>query len=86
MSDALTDAIAIVGISCRVPGAPSVDALWQNVRRGVESIARYSDAALYGMWGHLDDAVKEGSHRWTQSFGLEGPIFSAFFRTPIVSL
>ena len=42
---------------------------------------RYSDAALYGMWGHLDDVVREGTHRWTQSFGLEGPIFSAFFRT-----
>ena len=43
---------------------------------------RYSDEALYPMWGHLDDAVKEGTvHRWTQSFGLEGPIFSAFFRT-----
>jgi acetylserotonin N-methyltransferase len=42
---------------------------------------RYSDAALYGMWGHLEDAVREGTHRWKQSFGLEGPIFSAFFRT-----
>jgi acetylserotonin O-methyltransferase len=42
---------------------------------------RYSDQALYGMWGHLEDAVREGTHRWTQSFGLEGPIFSAFFRT-----
>ena len=42
---------------------------------------RYSDAALYGMWGHLEDAVREGTHRWTQTFGLEGPIFSAFFRT-----
>jgi acetylserotonin N-methyltransferase len=42
---------------------------------------RYSDAALYGMWGHLEDAVREGTHRWHQSFGLEGPIFSAFFRS-----
>jgi acetylserotonin N-methyltransferase len=42
---------------------------------------RYSDAVLYGMWGHLEDAVREGTHRWTQTFGLEGPIFSAFFRT-----
>jgi hypothetical protein len=42
---------------------------------------RYSDAALYGMWGHLEDAVREGTHRWPQSFGLAGPIFSAFFRS-----
>jgi acetylserotonin N-methyltransferase len=42
---------------------------------------RYSDAALYPMWNNLADAVREGSHRWTQTFGLEGPIFSHFFRT-----
>ncbi len=42
---------------------------------------RYSDAALYPMWAHLEDAVREGTHRWTQSFGLDGPIFSAFFRS-----
>jgi len=41
----------------------------------------YSEAALYPMWGHLEDAVREGTHRWTQTFGLEGPIFSHFFRT-----
>lgn len=42
---------------------------------------RYSDDALYPMWGHLADAVREGAPRWSQTFGLTGPIFSAFFRT-----
>ena len=42
---------------------------------------RYSNNALYPMWGHLEDAVREGSHRWTQTFGWDGPIFSHFFRT-----
>lgn len=42
---------------------------------------RYSDDALFPIWDHLDDAVKEGTHRWTQTFGLQGPIFSHFFRT-----
>lgn len=42
---------------------------------------RYSDEALYPMWRSLEDAVKEGTHRWKQTFGLEGPIFSSFFRT-----
>lgn len=42
---------------------------------------RYSDEALYPMWGNLADAVKEGSARWSQTFGLDGPIFSSFFRT-----
>ena len=42
---------------------------------------RYSNSALYPMWGHLEDALKEGTHRWKQTFGLDGPIFSHFFRT-----
>jgi acetylserotonin N-methyltransferase len=43
--------------------------------------ARYSDAVLWQLWAHLDDAVREGTHRWQQTFGLEGPIFAHFFRT-----
>ena len=42
---------------------------------------RYSNNALYPMWGHLEDAVREGTHRWKQNFGWDGPIFSHFFRT-----
>ncbi len=42
----------------------------------------YSKDALYPMWGHLDDALREGTPRWKQTFGLEGGIFSGFFRTP----
>jgi acetylserotonin N-methyltransferase len=41
----------------------------------------YSDSVLYRLWEHLDDAVREGSHRWRQTFDSEGPIFSHFFRT-----
>jgi acetylserotonin N-methyltransferase len=41
----------------------------------------YSDRALYPMWAHLDDAVREGTHRWQQTFGAPGPIFDHFFRT-----
>ena len=41
----------------------------------------YSRRVLYPMWGHLDDAVREGSHRWPQTFGLEGQIFDQFFQT-----
>ena len=42
---------------------------------------RYSNTALYPMWAHLEDALREGTHRWKQTFGLDGPIFSHFFRT-----
>ena len=34
--------IAVVGMACRLPGAPDVDAFWRNVRDGVESIRSYS--------------------------------------------
>ena len=41
---------------------------------------RYSNDVLYPMWAHLEDAVREGTHRWKQTFNLDGPIFSHFFR------
>jgi acetylserotonin N-methyltransferase len=41
----------------------------------------YSDRVLYRLWGHLEDAVRAGTHRWEQAFNLQGPIFDAFFRT-----
>jgi acetylserotonin N-methyltransferase len=42
---------------------------------------RYSDEALYPMWGRLGDAVREGTNRWTQTFGPQGGLFGHFFRT-----
>jgi acetylserotonin O-methyltransferase len=41
----------------------------------------YSNEALYPMWEHLEDAVREGTHRWTQTFGWQGPLFDNFFKT-----
>ena len=41
----------------------------------------YSNDALFPMWAHLEDAVREGTPRWNQTFGVEGGIFSGFFRT-----
>ncbi len=44
---------------------------------------RYSDAVLYPLWAHLDDAVREGTHRWRQTFQLDsGALFDRFFDTP----
>jgi len=41
----------------------------------------YSNEALFPMWAHLEDAVREGTPRWTQTFGWQGPIFDHFFKT-----
>lgn len=41
----------------------------------------YSDQVLYRLWTHLDDAVREGTHRWRQAFGLDpATLFENFFR------
>lgn len=41
----------------------------------------YSDKILYPMWGNLQDCVREGTNRWAQTFGLEGPLFTNYFDT-----
>jgi O-methyltransferase domain/Dimerisation domain len=41
----------------------------------------YSNQALYPLWENLESAIREGTNRWTQTFGGEGPIFDHFFRT-----
>ncbi len=40
------NAIAVVGMAGRFPGAPDLDRYWANLRDGVESIARLTDADL----------------------------------------
>jgi len=40
------DSIAIIGLSCRFPGAASVEEYWQNLREGRETIAHFSAEEL----------------------------------------
>ncbi len=42
---------------------------------------QYSNDVMWKLWAHLEDAVREGTHRWQQAYGWDGPIFSNFFRT-----
>ena len=42
---------------------------------------RYSDEALFPMWVNLADAMREGTDRWTQTFGWHGSLFDHFFKT-----
>ena len=52
------DAIAVVGMACRVPGAPDVDAFWRNQLDGVDAVRRFmsdvDDPAHVPAYGHLD--------------------------------
>ncbi|MGH9760991.1 MAG: beta-ketoacyl synthase N-terminal-like domain-containing protein, partial [Blastocatellia bacterium] len=38
--------IAIVGMSCRFPGASTIDDFWRNLRDGIESIRFFSDEEM----------------------------------------
>lgn len=42
----VTQAIAIIGIGCRFPGAEGPDAFWQNLRNGHCAVEFFSDQAL----------------------------------------
>ena len=41
----------------------------------------YSDRVSFRLWRHLEDAVREGSHRWEQEFGFSEGIFDHLFAT-----
>lgn len=40
----------------------------------------YSNQVSWKLWANLEDAIREGSHRWKQVYGWDGPIFAHFFR------
>ncbi|MET8908878.1 beta-ketoacyl synthase N-terminal-like domain-containing protein [Micromonospora sp. NPDC004551] len=56
------DQIAVVGLSCRVPGADDAPAMWQNLLAGVDSVRRLTaaegaltDPDWVPVFGRLDD-------------------------------
>ncbi|HEV3164499.1 MAG TPA: class I SAM-dependent methyltransferase [Isosphaeraceae bacterium] len=49
--------------------------------RRVTGYINYSNDVMWKLWANLEDAVREGTHRWKQTYGLDGPIFSNFFRS-----
>jgi acetylserotonin O-methyltransferase len=82
----LLDSCAALGLVVKDDGiygnSPAAEAyLCAGSANSLRGYIRYSDQALFAMWGRLTDAVREGTPRWEQTFGLAGPLFSAFFRT-----
>jgi acetylserotonin O-methyltransferase len=41
---------------------------------------RFSNDVSWKLWTHVEDAIREGGHRWKQTYGWDAPIFSSFFR------
>ncbi|RKG75429.1 amino acid adenylation domain-containing protein, partial [Corallococcus exercitus] len=56
-----SNAIAIIGMSGRFPGAASVEEFWRNLREGVESISRFTPEELESMPG-LPPGVELSQH------------------------
>ena len=82
----LLDACAALGLVRKEHGAYANEPVAETYLaadspHSLYGYVRYSDEALYPMWANLGAAVREGAPRWMQTFGLDGPIFSSFFRT-----
>lgn len=48
--------------------------------RRMTGYINYSNDAMWRLWSHLEDAIREGTHRWPQAYGWDGPIFDHFFK------
>ena len=80
--ESLLDACAALGLLRKENGMYANEAvaevyLYSGSAYSLHAYVRYSDETLYPMWANLTDAVREGSPRWMQTFGLDGPIFRA---------
>ena len=54
--ETLDSGIAIIGMAGRFPGARNIADFWRNLRDGVESVVRYTDAELGRLIGALRDS------------------------------
>jgi acetylserotonin N-methyltransferase len=55
--------------------------LCRSSPRRLTGYLNWSNGYMWQLWSHLADAVRDGSHRWQQTFGWDGPIFSHFFKS-----
>lgn len=66
----------------RYQNTPASDTyLTQDSPRRMTGYIHYSNRVMWKMWSNLEDAVRDGTHRWKQTFDFDGPIFSHFFKT-----
>jgi acetylserotonin N-methyltransferase len=82
----LLDGCAALGLLAKDNGAycnqPVADRyLYSASPNTLSGYVRYSDEALFRLWANLGDAVREGTPRWKQTFGIEDGIFGGFYRT-----
>ncbi len=49
--------------------------------RRMTGYLNFSNDVMWNLWSHLEDAVREGTHRWKQTYGWDGPIFASLFHS-----
>jgi len=67
------------GVYSNTPAARTY--LCTSSPRRLTGYLNWSNGWMWGLWTHLEDAVREGTHRWGQAYGWDGPIFSHFFKS-----
>jgi acetylserotonin O-methyltransferase len=84
----LLDACVNLGLLTKADGRyrNTAEAERYCTRRSPDSLVGYilySNDVLWKLWGNLPDAVREGTHRWPQTFGVDSgaALFTHFFRT-----
>jgi acetylserotonin O-methyltransferase len=67
------------GVYVNTPAATAY--LTSTSDRRMTGYINYSNRVMWKMWANLEGTVREGTHRWKQTFDFDGPIFSHFFKT-----
>lgn len=76
------DAIAIVGLAGRFPGAANVAEFWENLKRGTDSITHFTDDALLGA-GIAPETLADPDYVKARGFLPGADLFDAgFFGIP----
>jgi acetylserotonin N-methyltransferase len=66
----------------RYENTPAATAyLTRTSPRRLTGYLNFSNDVMWKLWANLEDAVREGTHRWKQTYGWDGPIFAHFFKT-----
>jgi yersiniabactin nonribosomal peptide/polyketide synthase len=63
-SEYIAERIAVIGMSCRFPGASSPDAFWHNILLGTESRSEFTGSDLLDA-GITEKSLKDKNYIWS---------------------
>ena len=56
--------------------------LWSESPLRLTGYINSSNEVFWKLWEHLEEAIREGSHRWKAAFNLDGCYWDSLFKTP----